>query len=195
MLLPRWFKDFLKIFGIRLHRMYYFEQDLRKPVGFVESPIPINVKKTSKEDTDELLKLLNIGEKKRFEECLKENYICYIAKNEEKIAGYGWINTEDIFFNRSIGTIAKNGAYSFDNFVFPEFRGKKVFQKIITAYCEDLHNRGYEFVCNLTEVSNIPAVKARENLSTKKKLVFIILLPFGLRIILNGPIGQGKMIK
>lgn len=190
MQLPNWFKKIFGILGISFHKLYYFEEDLRKPIESIKSPIPIEINKATKEDIDEISKT-----EEDIDKYLKENSICYVAKNEDKIAGYAWINTDKILMNGvKIGHTAEKCVFSFGGFVFPKFRGKKVFKSLIATYYKEMKDRGYEFVGNLANVDNIPAVKARESFGARKKQVYVILLPFNLHIIFNGPIGKGKLI-
>ncbi|MBU1683730.1 hypothetical protein KJ742_07370, partial [Patescibacteria group bacterium] len=94
-----------------------------------------------------------------------------------------------------LSTISNSGIYSFNSFVFPEYRSKKIFKSLISYVYKDMQKQGYKYVANLANVDNTPAVKGRESFNIKKKHIYIMLLPFNLRIIFNGPIGKGKLCK
>jgi len=196
MKLPKWFKKFLRIFGVELHRLYYFEKDLREEIEAVDSRLELSIRQANEKDIEEIIALSEESEKKRIKKYAKPNSICYIARNKEEIAGYAWLNTKLILLDGiPIRKLAKKGVFGFGGFVFPEFRGKGVFKSLIAAYYQDMKDLKYDFFGNMTEVKNIPARKARETFHTKRVKVFIALLPFGLHIRFGKKIGQGTLIQ
>lgn len=195
MILTNWLKGIFKVFGIQVQQLYYFEKDLIDAIIPVTPSLPLDIRKAGKEDINTLLNLVSKDSRQRIKRYQKYSSVCYIAWYKDQFAGYTWLNTKRILLNGyNIGSLGPGGAFAFGGYVFPEFRGKKVFTALIATYYSEMREQGYKFVGNITSVHNRPAIRARERFSAKRKRIYIMLLPFGLHILLGGPIGKGKLI-
>lgn len=194
MILIKLLRRILRVFCIKAYQYYYFEKDLTEAITPVTPMLPIDVRKAGKEDINTLLNALS-----KYEDCITRNQkyssICYIAWYKDQIAGFTWLNTKLILVGEYIiGNLGPEGVFGFDSYILPEFRGKKVFTALIATGYSEMQEQGYKFGCNLTSVHNPPAIRARERFSAKRKRIYVIFLPFGLHILVGGPIGKGKLI-
>lgn len=174
-------KSFLKIFGVAVHRSYFISFDLSDPIKTIEPPISLETRPASDEEIKRIIMLKDkIGNELYSglnEHAAKNRHTCIIALHDGKIAGYSWIIKDRIEFTKKKVKALKGGAYSYNSFVFPEFRGKKVFQKLIERSYWALKDEGYDFCCNLVNVENIASVKAREKFGESISRVWIIENP------------------
>lgn len=195
MILPNWIKRIFKVFGIQVHQLYYFEKDLLESIISITPSYPMDIRKAGMEDIKTLLNIVSKDSRQRIKRYQKYSSVCYIAWYKDQIAGYTWLNTKLVLLNGySMGVLGPGGAFAFGSYVFPKFRGKKVFTALIAAYYSEMRQQGYKFEGNMTSIYNLPAIRARERFSAKRKRIYIILLPFNLHILLGGPIGKGKLI-
>ena len=121
---------------------------------------------------------------------------CYFAEVAGQLAGYSWISTEGIRSGRHIACpLAPTGVYSYLSFVFPDYRGNKIFERMLSyIYCE-LQDEGYEFACNLVSRRNIKSIRSRQRFDAVSKPISLLFLPRAKPWVLGGPIGTGELIE
>jgi len=150
-------------FGVQFFNLYYGEKNLPSDIEPVDSPIALQIRKASDEDLNAVIDRLGAKTRKNFEGAKAIGSTCYIAVNEGKIAGYTWVNRE---FIDLVGNIAaklpKGGSYNYNSYVFPEYRGKRVFQSMIQLVYMTMKQEGCMFTANLVDKANAPSVAARK---------------------------------
>lgn len=176
-LLPKWVWKAVNFLGIHVDKLLYCERSL-KNFPKVRAKIPLSITKASDEDIQFILKRMNIREQKYARYSLKQRNTCYIAKHEGRIAGFSWVSKEGIHLHhRMILSFSGSKAYTHHSYVFPEFRRKKVFQKLTQVICRNLKKEGYVKVCNLIFPGNTPSIKARIRLGYKCVSLTILSTP------------------
>ncbi len=165
--------------GVYSWRICFGEKDLREPIPEVHSPLDLEVVVASPDCLRKIEARLDGEDKQDFQDGMESGDICYVAKSNGEIAGYSWVNLQTI--EMAFGTIVQyppDAVYLHTSLVFPEARGKKVFQYLSWKIYLDLENRGYRYACNLTFADNAPSLAARRNLNVKFKTLRFLKLPW-----------------
>jgi len=119
---------------------------------------------------------------------LRNGHICFIAEERKKqIVGYFWVAFREIFLSE-IGKkmkLSNGNAYLYNAFVFPEFRNKKVFEKMLEEILRFLRKKQFTKAYIGTRASNIPSLRGIRRVGYKPKEVVTLLRVFGLKITLN----------
>ena len=130
------------------------------PLGFVSA--------RRFEDRLALLARANGSRAASFQRAFRVGSTCYVALADGAIAGYSWVNREIIDIPGLLTMkLPEEGAYNYNSFVFPEYRGCKVFQCLIARVAADMKTEGKAFVANTVNADNAPSVAARQHTGTK----------------------------
>ena len=175
---PRWL---LRRVGIHTWRMSSGEKDLLEPIPEVHPPIDLQVAIASDSDLQRVREMLVAAfkEKSEFEEDADMGGICFVAKSNGQTTGFSWVTFQPIKLNR--GTLArypKDCGYLHGSFVFPEFRGKKIFQYLTREIYLYLKGHGYRYACNLTFVNNAASIAARRRMDARIDTLRFLKLPW-----------------
>ena len=115
---------------------------------------------------------------------LKDGHICFIAEEENgKIAAYGWAAFREIYLteiNKKM-ELGPKEADIYDCFVFPEYRGKRIYQKLLAESFRFLRERQYKRVYGHALSNNIPSRRGIQRVGYKPKKVVTLLKLFGLK--------------
>jgi len=166
------------LFGVRFYNMLYGERSLGDPVRYVE-PLPgLVVRRATPLD---LARLGTVFAPAQVESCriaTAQRSQCFVAVEGEEIAGYSWLNTDDIYLlSWKIRALPLQGGYTYNSFVRPEFRGQKIFQRLTEAVYSELEQEGFQFCCNLVDRDNAPSVAARRRLGAQFHAAPILKVP------------------
>lgn len=165
-------------FGFYFLRMYYGEKDLNEPIPNIQAPTNLDISCANVEDLEQIKRMLPPNQARLLQRYADLGDTCLVAKCDGKIAGYSWWNRREIRFGiHTFVRLPENMGYTFGSLVFPEFRGKKIFQCLTCAVYSSLKAQGCEFCCNLVDQANGPSVGARRNLGATFQPVRILKLP------------------
>jgi hypothetical protein len=184
-LVPNWIKAPLKRCGIYVFNVYYCEKDLQEPFEPVNATIPIEIRRATEEEKDKIYKRADRAEKKRIARYREQGDTCLVALDNKNLAGYTWYNTKIIKLERAaVKKLPPGGAFMCGSVVYPEYRGKKLFQNIISGVIERLKEEKLGFLSNMVDLNNAAAINARQRFITDCISVKVIILPIiGARII------------
>ncbi len=162
--------------GIRYYDLYYGQFSLGIPIAPVDGTATV-----SRAPADEIARLIRNGDdalRASFERALAIESECWIAKVDGAVAGYTWINRAcfDIV-GLPAWPLPPGVAYHYQSYVFPAFRGRKVFQSMIAVVYEKLREEGWEIVANFVDTRNAPSIRARKKFGTKLSRTRILKLP------------------
>lgn len=164
--------------GFNFLHMYYGEKDLNEPIPNIQAPINVEISCANAEDLEQIKRLISPGQVRMIQSYTDFGDTCLVAKCDGEIAGYSWWNRSEIRYGAyTLVRLPENMGYTFGSFVFPEFRGKKIFQCLTCAVYSSLKAQGCEFCCNLVDQANGPSVGARRNLGATFQPVRILKLP------------------
>lgn len=115
------------------------------------------------------------GYAKSIDLALNDGCRVYVAKTE-RVIGFTVINPGFItLMNGCILRMLEPGqAYSFLSYVYPDYRGKKVFQRLKRDVYELLFSQGVETVFSIVDQDNIASIKAQKHLGVDVR-AFILL--------------------
>ncbi len=195
-LLPKWIKKPLKLLGIQFFNSYYCEKNLRESFTPIKAKIALKIRVATEAEKDRIWRRADRLEKKRMERARREGDTCLVALHGRKIAGYTWFSHRMVKVDsHMIKPLPKGSAFMFDSVVYPEYRGKKVFQNIISEVIRYNRKKGNRFLGNLVDQNNIPAIKARDHFISGKIGLKLVVLPYGKARILSGDFTPGTIWK
>jgi ribosomal protein S18 acetylase RimI-like enzyme len=166
------------LFGVRFYNMLYGERSLGDAMQNVE-PLPgLVVRRATPLDLARLGAVLAPAQVKSCQIATAQHSNCFVAVEGEEIAGYSWLNTSDIYLlGWKVQSLPPQGSYTYNSFVRPEFRGRKIFQRLTEAVYSELELEKFQFCCNLVDRDNAPSVAARRRLGAQFHAAPILKLP------------------
>lgn len=183
------------LFGIRFYNLYYVEKKLLTNTESVEPSVELKIRNANAKDLSYIIKLLGNSIRKEFEYAMAIGSTCYVALHDGKVAGYSWVNCRIIYLNgMHVVTLPDNGSYNTNSYVFPECRGQKVFQSLISRIYSDMKKEGCTFTANLVDKSNAPSIAARKRFSVNFQNAQILKLPGLKPIIVGKPFVMGASL-
>lgn len=189
----------LRFAGVRYYNSFYLEKNLGAGIEPVVSPIDLDISHATEDDLATIIRMGDQTVMKRFQIARAVGGLCYCAKHKGEIAGYMWLTRKAIILDDlHVADLPANGAYMFGSYVFPRFRGKKIFQSLTYQAYIDMKRAGCSFVGNLVGRNNAPAVAARKRFgvlfqdSRLLKLPGFKLIPFGKPFVIGASISDAS---
>ena len=143
----------------------------------VESLLDFRVEEVSEDDLRAIIKNLEgTGYPESIARALRDGSVMYVAKNKEPL-GFTMLNREFITITNGVilQTLKPGEAYSYLSYVFPQHRGKKVFQKLKQVKYQKEFSKGTKRIYSVVEIDNKASIKAQEHLGvTKKQFVWLV---------------------
>lgn len=168
----------LATLGFHDFLMFYGEADLAHALPEVRTGLPFDVTLAARADVDELLPLLPAAQQQACQASARFGSVCFLARHDGRIAGYSWYHPTLLSVRHlPIETLPPNVGYTFASYVLPEFRGKKLFQRLTVTVWDHARHEGRRFVCNLVERTNAASIAARRRLNVEFQPVHIRALP------------------
>ena len=176
-------------------KLIIYEKSLDSVIPKIETKIEVHVRPALLNDIKRIaaanapsLMILKELLRKKYEHNLlkrqKDGHICFIAEEEkQKIAAYCWAAFREIYIteiHRKI-ELSPEEADLYDAFVFPEYRGKKIYQKLLAESFRFLSKRRYKRVYGHALSNNIPSRRGIQRVGYKPKKVVTLLKVFGLK--------------
>ena len=178
---PLWIRSSSRVaalFGVRFYNMLYGERSLLDTLLNVEPPSDLVIREATAGDLELLSAALEPAQAESCRIAAAQRSRCFIALHGREIAGYSWLNTNDVFLlSWKVETLPPQGAYTYNSFVRPEFRGQKIFQCLTEAVYSKLEQEGFQFCCNLVDKNNKPSIAARQRLGAQFHAAPILKLP------------------
>ncbi len=166
------------LFGVRFFNMLYGERSLADAIQHVEPSPGLGIRLATPRDLELLQSELSEDQASSCRIAAAQQSRCFTAFAGEDIAGYSWFNTRMIYMLRwKVQALPPEGAYTYNSYVRPEFRGQKIFQRLTEAVYSELEKEGFEFCCNLVDRNNTPSVAARRRLGTQFHAAPFLKLP------------------
>jgi len=166
------------LIGIHFHYLYYAENSLLGNIEAIEASIPVEIRKATEYDLNDMTKRSNPKSGEYFEHATAIGSTSYVAINQNKVAGYIWVNRRIIdLLGMYIIDLPENGCYTHRAFVYPEYRRKRVFQSLLHSVYRDMKNKGCIFAGALIHKPNIPPIAVHKRLGAKFQNAHILKLP------------------
>jgi len=182
-------------FGVKFYNLYYGEKNLLVDIEPVDSSIELQIHKATDKDLNTIIDRLSAETRKNFECAKAIGSTCYIAVNDGKIAGYTWVNQKFIDLVGNIVTkLPKGGSYNYNSYVFPEYRGKRVFQSMIRLVYTKMKQEHCRFSANLVGKDNAPSVAARKRFGVLFQNARFLKLPGLKPLIIGKKFVMGKSV-
>lgn len=148
--------------GVRFFDVFYLEKDLRGELERIESPLALEVRPAVEADLAAIVARSEPEIAVRFDQAKAIGSICYVATHAGEIAGYTWLNRKFVDMGGLlVARLPAAGAYNYESLVFPEFRGRKIFQCMMGAVYADMKAAGCTFTANLVDTHNAASIAAR----------------------------------
>jgi len=167
-----------RAFGIRYHDSLYGEKNLLSELPVVTSPLALDIRKAVERELRDVALLQGGDTLSRFEFAVATGSSCYIAWVDGEPAGYSWTNNRVMMMDRHrAADVPPCGSFHFNSFVFPQFRGNKIFQCLIYHVYMDLKAQGCKFAGNFVDRENTASIKARQNFGALFQPAKMVKLP------------------
>lgn len=189
------------LIGIHFFNLYYAEKNLTGKIETIETSILIEVIKATKEDLNQILikrsgfQIKRYFLRKYFEHVNAAGSICYVAKSQNKITGYIWVNQRIINCNKMhIMDLPDNGSFTHGGYMFPEYRRNNIFQSLLCFVYNNMKNKGCIFTGAFIDKYNYPSIAVRKCFQPKFQNARILKIP-GIKPIIIGKrfeLGTGR---
>jgi len=137
-----------KVLRLKLLTWIIMRRDLGKPIVGVITGISVEIREIGPGELDKFQDNVEVKEKiTSFQERFNKGDVCFGALHENKVIAYCWTSFTDHYepsVDALIGVNADAGeVYTYDMFVAPEHRNKKLAAALSTARLRFLRERGY----------------------------------------------------
>ena len=85
----------------------------------------------------------------------------------------------------NLSGLPDKGSYNTDSYVFPSYRGNKIFQKLISSVYMDMKKAGCTFTANIVASDNAPSIAARKRFGVKFQTIYILRLPWNIPVFIG----------
>ncbi len=132
-----------------------YEHLLEMPIKKIEPKIKVTIRAATEDDLDKFKGIVNERKIKLFKKRFKEDRICFMALDQEKIAYFGWISFDDEYESifQIMVKVNDKEAYWFDCHTIPEYRRNGLHSAITAKALIHLKDKGVKKV--LTHVMKI----------------------------------------
>lgn len=181
--------------GLWRLKLMYGERDVTEPIPDVRTDAPVEVRIATRDDLDSVGAAIASPEDLRLFRLSRESgAVCFVAWVDGRPAGYSWLNLEALTLSaRVLRKLPREYGYQCDSVVFPEYRGRKLFQKLSAAIYAYLRERGRRYACNLVARDNAASIEARRKLGATFRPVTIVKFPFFQPFVAKGALfGAGR---
>jgi hypothetical protein len=191
----RFVRWLIRRLGFRVARFYYFETDLRDREFELPSKIDVVIRRVPSEEVRERLEELGKFGLRSGRRGVARGDRCYFAEIDGQLAGYSWVSRHGISFGQyTLSPVVKEGVYSYLSFVFPDYRGNRLFACMLCHIYRELQAEGFQFACNMVTRTNMPSIRTRERFGAVGKPILVVQLPNLKPWLWGGPIGTGALI-
>lgn len=150
------------LFGVRFYTMLYGERSLVDPIVPIEARVDLDIRLATPADLDRLVAAMQPVDRRLAERAIENDSECLIGWHDTEIAGYSWLNRRRVLLlGEHLCDLPPEGGYTFFSYVWPAYRGKKVFQALTGAVYLYLQADGRRFCCNLVDRNNAGSIGAR----------------------------------
>ena len=164
--------------GVRVFAMYFGRRDLTGTLPAADPKIDLTITEAREADLRHLAQLLGHTADDPFARHRASGGVCLIAWAAADPAGYAWINRRQMnLLDLKICDLPDHVGYVTDGYVFPAYRGNKIFQALTCAMYAWLRDRGCRVAGNLVDRANQPSIAARRRLGVTFHPVWILKLP------------------
>ena len=183
------------IFGVRFYNLFYGEKNLQAEIEPVAASIELTIREAGKEDLAAIVDIRGPKIRDNFKNATAIGSTCFVALSEGRIAGHTWINLKNIdLVGHIVAQLPPGGAYSYNSFVFPEFRGKRVFQSMKHLVYTEMKQKNCTFAANLVGQDNAPAIAASKRFGVVFQNARFLKLPGFKPLIVGKKFIMGKSL-
>lgn len=125
---------------------------------------------------------------------LDAGHVGVVASTGDRIAAYGWLTTSDYFESWSgvAISLARGEGYVYNGYVFPAFRGRRLYPSVLAWRLRTLAALGCRTVYSIVAVTNAPALASHARLGFVGVRDFGYVKVAGLRWWLGMPIASSR---
>ena len=166
------------IFGVRYFDLLYGEKCLLDSIAHIEPPPEIRIRRASPVELETLLQALPESQAGLGRTARANGGDVWIAWQGSKVAGYTWVNRQAMYLLQwRLLDLPAGGAFTFNSFVFPGYRGRRIFQCLSEHVYRDLKSSGFSFCCNLVDRNNAGSIGARAKFGVDYRPAPVLKLP------------------
>jgi len=150
-----------RFLGIHFYDLYYGEKDLLKPPEPVIPSLPTEVRLATVEDLDSIIYRIGEETRREFDHNTVIGSVCYVAFHEDTVSGYIWVNRQIIdLVGMYVAKLPARHAFTHNAFVFPEYRGKRIYQYLRQTVCREMQKSDCLSIACLVDKANARPIRA-----------------------------------
>ncbi len=166
------------VFGVQLFTLLYGEKPLLGNIERIEPSLEIRIRRAGASELEHLLQALPEGQADIYGTARANEADVWIAWHGGEMAGYTWANRHAAYLlNWRLLDLPAGGAFTFNNFVLPRYRGCRIAQCLSQAVYSDLKADGYSFCCHFVDRNNAASIAARSKFGFNYRPAPVLKLP------------------
>jgi len=163
---------------VHYYAMLYSEKSLVGGIEHIEAPDFLEVRAATGAELETILAGQSPDEAGISQRIVAAGGECLIAWRGGAMAGYSWIDRRQVLLlGNRVTDLPDEGAYTFNSYVWPDFRGRRVFQVLTESVYRLLAQEGFAFCCNLVDRNNAGSIGARLKFGVVTRPAPILKLP------------------
>ncbi len=194
--LPAFLTRALTRCGVRFVRLFLLETDIEGEPPAVEPGLALEVRRAGPAEIEQARAQSSQHEDHRLAQELDAGARCYVALHEGVVAGFTMIDTARIQLMEGVELAPppEGVAYSFHSHVFERYRGKRVFQTLLSGVGALLRREGIRQLVNVVDRDNAVSIRARRKLGARGRPVALLVLPWMRPRLLGARLSSGERI-
>jgi len=175
------FKNILRENIVDYVQVIIYERPLTN-MPSINTKIKVSVKRASMDDLKRIY-VIRARNKNGLSKRLNDGHLCFIAERKGDPVGYCWVAFRELYIIEIDRKIKFDNAEAciYDVFVFPEYRRKKIYQKMLVEIFRFLKKKGYKKAFINVLSTNIPSQRGVEHVGFKRIKNVTFLKLFGLK--------------
>jgi len=104
------------------------------------------------------------GSRQHLQIRLDKGHLCVILKDGERVAGYTWVDLDEVNDSACNYSLGSDEAYLYDAFIAPDYRGQNLAPYMRFECYKHLSQAGRHTLYSISEYFNTPAVRFKQKL-------------------------------
>jgi len=168
-----------RVFGVQFYDLCYGQRDLSPPSESVVPTISIEVRRATTEELDRIVRRIGGGARGGFDHNIAINSTCYIAIHEGTVTGFLWVNRQVAdLVGMHVAKLPAGHSFSHNAFIFPEYRGNKIYQYLRQAVCNELYESGCVSIACFVDKANTQPINVLKREGMEFHNAPVLKIPF-----------------
>jgi GNAT superfamily N-acetyltransferase len=156
----------LKRIGVEINAMHFIQEHLREDLGpaFDARFKDYDVVALKPEDMETIASVRGWRDADHYKSELASGKLCFGVKVDNQLAGFTWANLKECKYSGIIRPLKGKGAYLYDAYTFPAFRGRGIAPFVRYQCYKALDQMGIKTLYSVSSYFNKPAIVFKQKL-------------------------------